>query len=109
MPVKLIITDHAYQRGKERLSFSHETLERIAHKAFKEGVRHSETKGQLNKYLTKIYFQHGNANNVRVYGEDADFEYEPLARIHKEKINMIDGPGGKVLAKIDVIVLDQEY
>ena len=64
------ITDHAYQRGKERLSLGRNSLQRMAHKAFKEGTRHCETKGTLNRFLSKIYFQHGNVNNVRIYGEN---------------------------------------
>lgn len=67
---EISITAHAYRRGKERLGYSRKTLERIAVKAFTEGVLHRETKGQLNKFVTKIYLQYCKANNIRIYGEN---------------------------------------
>ena len=64
------ITDHAYDRAKERLSWKHSVLDKMAEKAFLEGVTHKDTKSHLSKYITKIWFQHRTANNVRIYGEN---------------------------------------
>jgi hypothetical protein len=63
------ITEHAYTRAKERLSLSRKAIDRLAKKAFIDGRKHSDTTGQLNKYLTKIYLQDRIANNIRLYGE----------------------------------------
>ncbi len=63
------ITDHAYERAKERLSLSKSSFERFAEKSYSEGIKHSDTKGTLNKYITKIWSQYKTANNVRIYGE----------------------------------------
>lgn len=68
--VKVRITDHAYDRAKERLSWKPGVLDKMTEKAYLEGIKHKDTKGQLNKYITKIWFKHKNANNIRIYGEN---------------------------------------
>lgn len=64
------ITDHAYQRAKERLSWGKETIERMAKKAYFEGIKHKDTKGKLNKYITSLWSERKTANNIRIYGEN---------------------------------------
>lgn len=65
------ITKHADQRMKERCGFNSKSRERMAERAFHEGISHSQTKGRLNKWMTKLYFNNTNANNIRIYGEKA--------------------------------------
>lgn len=67
MPV--IITNHAYDRAKERFKLKSQSLDKLAQRAFDGGTKHGDTKGRLNKYITKLWFEHKTANNVRVYGE----------------------------------------
>lgn len=67
MPIK--ITEHAYERAKERLRFKSEVLDKMAAVAYEEGLKHSESKGLLKKYITSLFFQYGKANNIRIYGE----------------------------------------
>lgn len=47
--MKVEITHHAEQRMRERLGLNKKSIERIAQKALDEGIKHSETKGNLNK------------------------------------------------------------
>jgi len=61
------ITDHAYDRAKERMSLGKKSFAKLAEKAFLNGVKHSDTKGALNKYLTKLWFEY-RKNNIRIYG-----------------------------------------
>ena len=70
MKKKIIITDHAFERAEERLNIGKKSLERFAEKAYVEGVKHSDTKGKLNKYITKIWAVDKEVNNVRIYGEN---------------------------------------
>lgn len=63
------ITQHAYDRGEERCGLNLKSFRKLAEKALHEGIKHSDTTGQLKKYFDALYFQHRNANNVRVYGE----------------------------------------
>lgn len=67
------ITQHAYDRAKERLRWKRNVLDKMAEKAFYEGLTHSEMKGQLKKYISKLWFQYRTANNVRIYGENIFF------------------------------------
>lgn len=63
------ITEHAYQRAKERLSLNNKALDRMAVKAYVEGIKHSDTTGKLNKYITGLWGKYKTANNIRIYGE----------------------------------------
>lgn len=63
------ITNHGYDRLDERVGLNPKAAEKLALKAFEHGIKHSDTTGSLNKYLTNIYLSHKTANNCRIYGE----------------------------------------
>lgn len=67
------ITDHAYERAKERLGWKREVMDKMASKALNLGIKHKDTKGSLNKYITKLWFEYKSCNNVRIYGENIYF------------------------------------
>lgn len=67
------ITEHAYERAKERLSWKSKVLDKMAEKAFLKGIKHKDTKGSLNKYVTSLWFKYKHANNIRIYGENIYF------------------------------------
>lgn len=64
----MIITRHAYKRGKERLGLNRKAIKRMVRKALKEGENHKDAKGAFKRYLDSVYFSHRNANNLKVYG-----------------------------------------
>lgn len=64
---KSIVTNHAKQRGKDRLGINKKAVDRIADKALQCGITHAETTGNLKTYIDKIYLSHKNGNNIRVY------------------------------------------
>lgn len=64
-----IATEHAYYRAKERFGWNHKVLDKMMGKAFNEGIAHGDTKGTLNRYVTKLWFSHKFCNNIRIYGE----------------------------------------
>lgn len=43
----------------------------MAEKAFYEGITHKQTKGRLHKWVTSLFFKNCNANNIRLYGDNA--------------------------------------
>lgn len=43
----------------------------MAEKAFYEGITHKQTKGRLHKWVTSLFFNNCNANNIRLYGDNA--------------------------------------
>lgn len=63
------ISHHAKQRLKERCGLQEKSLDRMAQRAFEQGVTHAQTKGRLNKWITKLYFKNQTASNIRVCGE----------------------------------------
>lgn len=60
------ITDHAYDRAKERLSLSRPAFERLATKAFQDGQ--TRFCGKLQRYADKLLIT-TKANRIRIYGE----------------------------------------
>lgn len=68
---RMRITRHAGKRLKERCGLDRISGRRMAKKAFDEGIRHSRTKGRLNKWVTKLYFRNEKADNIRLYGDKA--------------------------------------
>lgn len=67
----MVISNHARQRMKERCGFNKKSQDRMAQKAFCEGIPHKQTKGRLYKWVTSLFFKHCNANNIRLYGDNA--------------------------------------
>lgn len=62
------VSRHAEMRIRERQGLNKKSIERMAQKAFDKGIRHEQTRGNLNKWLTSKYFVNKQANNLRIYG-----------------------------------------
>lgn len=61
------VTRHAVQRTKERVGLPKRLTLKNAKKAMENGIRHCETRGSLNRYITTLYMNYETANNVRIY------------------------------------------
>lgn len=68
---KIEVSRHAYKRLHERCGLSRKAATRMAEKAFYTGMKHSDTRGQINRWITSLYFNNKNANNIRLYGNFA--------------------------------------
>lgn len=78
------VSKHACKKAKERMGWKKSTICRMAEKAFQEGVSHKDTKGTVNRYITKIWNNNMNANNIKVYGENLYiFAGETLLTLYK--------------------------
>lgn len=66
--MKIQVSKHAEERMRERCGLNKKSVERMAQRAYENGTHHNETKGNLNKWITGIYFKNKNANNIRIYG-----------------------------------------
>lgn len=78
------LTDHAVQRTKERIGLPKRSAEKNAQKALENGIRHCETKGSLNRYITALYWKHTThdiAYQYNGYWEDAGGSLGPKARV----------------------------
>lgn len=69
----LIATNHAYDRAKERFSWRADVLDKMMVRAFKEGIRFKDTKGQLARYIRKNKRNHPHVDDVRIYGQNIYF------------------------------------
>lgn len=58
------VTKHAYKRMKERCGYSKSTCQRMAEKAFAEGVSHADVSGRLDKYFYQLYCYDYSANDI---------------------------------------------
>lgn len=65
------ITKHAEKRLKERVGLGKKALQRAADAAYDKGAKHCETTGNLNKWVTSLYFNNRDANNIRLYNDKA--------------------------------------
>lgn len=64
------ISEHAFERMNERSGINKKAARRLAEKAYELGVRHNETSGRLQKYITSksmAYRKKGTC--IRIYGE----------------------------------------
>lgn len=68
--MNLQASQHAYDRAKKRFKWKPETLDKMMAKAYHEGIRHSQTKGSLKKYISGLYLRYKKANNIRIYGQN---------------------------------------
>lgn len=66
----VVITDHAKNRMKERMGIKPKAQQRIAERAYKKGIRHADTVGNLKRYVDKAYLSYGKSNNIRIYGDN---------------------------------------
>lgn len=67
---EVTITKHAYNRARKRLSWRPETLERMAKRALRKGIKHDDADKILDQFFIKTYKNQYKANNVRIYGEN---------------------------------------
>lgn len=65
----VVITRHAEKRLAERSGLNKSAMQRMCNRAFYNGIKHSDTKGRLNKWVTSLYFRNPKANNLRLYGD----------------------------------------
>lgn len=63
-----LITNHAYNRAKERLNLNRKSLERLVEKALKFGLKETEAKAKLKKYLEEQFKPYPDSH-ARIYGE----------------------------------------
>lgn len=59
------ITEHAYERGEQRFKLGRKSLERLAEKAYRLGVRRRDSCGTLRKYFDE---KRPYSNCLRIYG-----------------------------------------
>ena len=69
--MSVIVTKHTGKRLRERMGLGKKSIQRAAETAFDKGIKHCETTGNLNKWVTSLYFNNKTANNIRLYNDKA--------------------------------------
>jgi hypothetical protein len=65
----MTVTIHAKNRIKERMGLKKSSSEKVAYNALAYGLRHEDVAGSLKRFLDKLYFEHLNANNIRIFAD----------------------------------------
>ena len=73
------VTNHAARRTKERLGLPKKLSHKNAENALRYGIRHSDTSGSLNRYISALYWKHETANNVRIYCNNVYITYNDFS------------------------------
>jgi len=63
------LTQHGAERMRERAGLSRPAAVRIAERAYANGLHPKDFSGSFRRYLDGLYLSHGQAANIRVYGE----------------------------------------
>lgn len=69
MGYKIIITDHAFNRLRERSGINKKASVRLAEKAYSSGIKHSDVSGRLYKYVSSITGKTRKGADIRIYGD----------------------------------------
>ena len=102
LDIKPIATAHAYEKAKERLSWKPKILDRMIITVLENGISHTDTKGTLNRYITKLWYKHKTANNIRIYMEK-DLKYFMSLNYPLELIKIAEEDGGGYSASIPML------
>ena len=63
-----ILTKHSISRLQQRCGVSKKNAPKVAKRAFRTGITHAETHGELHRFLDSIYLSQKKGTNMRIYG-----------------------------------------
>lgn len=63
-----ILTKHSISRLEQRCGVSKKNAPKVAKRAFRTGITHAETHGELHRFLDSIYLSQKKGTNMRIYG-----------------------------------------
>ena len=63
-----ILTKHSISRLQQRCGVSKKNASKVAKRAFRTGITHAETHGELHRFLDSIYLSQKKGTNMRIYG-----------------------------------------
>ena len=61
------VTRHATKRTRQRLGLPKRASIRNAERALQNGIRHTEARGSLKRYMTDLFLKYKIANNIRIF------------------------------------------
>lgn len=101
LPKKILVTQHARKRMKERLKIKVCDAEHEAWQALVHGKKHKDTEGALHSYMTNAYKKTGRPNNMRVYRNSLFlFQDNVLLTVYEVPIYLRDKKISKNVKKV---------
>ena len=65
----MIVTTHAKKRVQSRVKVNAGMVSKIVQRAFKRGLKHNQTCGELRSFCDGLFLSQRNANNMRIYNK----------------------------------------
>lgn len=62
------LTRHSIARLEQRCGVSKKNAPKVAKRAFRTGITHAETHGNLHRFLDSLYLSQKKGTNMRIYG-----------------------------------------
>lgn len=62
------LTKHSITRLEQRCGVSKKNAPKVAKRAFRTGITHAETHGNLHRFLDSLYLSQKKGTNMRIYG-----------------------------------------
>lgn len=62
------LTKHSISRLMQRCGVSKKNAPKVARRAFRTGITHAETHGNLHRFLDSLYLSQKKGTNMRIYG-----------------------------------------
>lgn len=62
------LTRHSITRLEQRCGVSKKNAQKVAKRAYRTGITHAETHGNLHRFLDSIYLSQKKGTNMRIYG-----------------------------------------
>jgi hypothetical protein len=69
MDYVIVVTDHAFDRIKERSGINKKAAVWLAERAYQKGLSHNETNGGLDKYISSVAGKSNKDNRIKIYGD----------------------------------------
>ena len=63
------VSNHASDRLRERSGLNKKSVQKVAEKAYNNGVKHGELSGSLHKYVSSIAYNSSKGTDIRLYGD----------------------------------------
>ena len=63
------VSKHGEKRILSRVGGSKKSVDKIAQRAFEEGITHAEAKGNLQRWMGHIFTNYNRGNQMRIYGD----------------------------------------
>lgn len=85
---EVIVSNHANSRIRERIGINKKSCQRIAEKAYNEGISNIDVTGELKNYMKSIANKHHSNALIRLYG-DKVFVFAKDTLLEKETTILI--------------------